>query len=184
MDEQALITLFEARDEAAIEETETAYGNALRRLASRFLHSEEAAEECVNDTFLKAWNAIPPAKPANLRGYLYQICRRTALARLEHDAAQKRTATVVSLTEELATCLPDPTAEQAYDAETLGELLNRFVGTLSVEHRRIFLRRYWYGDSVEDIAKQLHCGQAKIKTSLHRSRQKLRTLLESEGFTV
>ena len=184
MDDRDLLALYEARNEAALEETDGIYGTALKRLASRFLQNESDVEECVNDTYLKIWDAIPPAKPDCLRAYLFQVCRRTALSRLEHDGAQKRSANVVALTDELACCLPDPAADGDFAAQELGQLLNRFVGSLPPQQRILFLRRYWYGDSIEEIAKHCRCSISKVKTSLHRSRQKLRIMLESEGFSV
>ncbi len=184
MTDDDLLALFDARDEAAIEQTAAKYGERLTRLSLRLLSDDGAAEECVNDTYLKAWRAIPPAKPAHLAAYLSQIARHTAFEMLEKSGAQKRAATLVSITDEMAACLPDrwqvsPPSEVEYK-----EWVNAFLAILSDDARRIFLRRYFFADSVSDIAKRYRISESKVKTTLHRTRQKLRTFLEEEAIAL
>ncbi|MGM9619011.1 MAG: RNA polymerase sigma factor [Oscillospiraceae bacterium] len=184
MEEQDIVGLFWQRDEEAIAACRAQYGGYLTALAGRILQSPEDAEECVSDTYLKAWQHIPPERPVHLRAYLAKLCRFLAFGRLDWQNADKRKAELVELTEELAQCLPDKQAEQALESRELGRALDRFLRTLGDEPRRIFLRRYWFADSIVEIAARFGVGESKVKTSLFRTRQKLRTFLESEGYTV
>ena len=182
MEDAAIIALFFARDEDALRQTADKYGGALMALARRILRDAEDAEECVSDTWLTAWNTIPPQNPAHLYAYLAKICRFSAFGRLDKAHAQKRTATVVSLSAELEGCLPAglPTEDEA----ELGRLLNGFLSGLDGEKRRIFLRRYWFGDSVREIAARYRITESKVKVTLFRLRGQLKTFLEKEGVTV
>ena len=181
MTDDELISLYQMRDEAAIEQTALQYGKRLLRLAFQLLHDERTAEECVNDTYLKAWNAIPPACPSHMCAYLLQITRRNAFAVLEKEHAQKRCAELVSLTDEMAQCLPDCTQEKAAIEAEYRERIQEFLASLPVSTRRVFLRRYWFGDSVSDIAHRYHMSESNVKTTLHRTRHKLRVFLEKES---
>jgi len=175
-----LIALFDSRDETAIEQTAVCYGKRLYQLALRLLHDEGDAEECVNDTFLRVWNAIPPAYPTHLGAYLSQITRRSAFAVLEKREAQKRHAELVSLTDEMAQCLPDRLQEDMACKVEFREKINLFLASLPVSARRVFLRRYWFADSVKEIAARYHISESNVKTSLHRTRKKLCEFLEKE----
>lgn len=179
MDDNALIALFFARDEDALRKTADKYGGALMALARRILRDTEDAEECVSDTYLAAWNTIPPQMPAHFYAYLAKICRFSAFDRLDKAHAQKRTAQVVSLSAELELCIP--AAMPNRDAEELGQLLNGFLAALPTEKRRIFLRRYWFGDSIDEIAYRYHISESKVKVTLFRLRERLKVFLEKEG---
>lgn len=181
MDDGKIIELFMLRDEAAIEETDAAYGAKLHRIAANILYNREDAEESVNDTYLKAWNAIPPQKPVHFFAYLSQICRRIALGKLDWNHAEKRSAVIVELTSEMESCIPDRSLEFEMTGEELGKLLNCFLGGLSRPSRVIFMRRYWYADSIQEIAARYGFSESKVKTQLHRTRKKLYDFLESEG---
>lgn len=182
MDDPEIVELFWDRDQRAVAEVQRRYGAMLRRLAQRLLFSPEDAEECVSDACLAAWNSIPPQRPVHLSAYLARLCRCSAFDRLDRRTAQKRTAEVVELTRELELCVPDPAAQVGETA--LGEALNAFLGTLSEEKRRIFLRRYWYGDGVKEIARRYGLGESKVKTALMRTRNSLREFLSKEGFSL
>jgi len=184
MEDSAILDLYWARDEQAIARTEEAYGHRLLQLAQRILQTREDAEESVSDTYMKAWQTIPPQRPTYFFAYLAKLCRNFALGRLDWQNAAKRKAEVVSLSDELQLCIPGSDLEQTLEARELGQLLNRFLESLSRENRVLFMRRYWYADSIADIAQ--HCGitQSKAKTQLFRLRAKLRTFLESEGVFV
>ena len=184
MEDQEIIALYWARKEQAIRETETAYGGKLNALAYRIVNTHEDAQECVSDTYLAAWNTIPPQRPEYFFAYLAKICRNFCLGRLDWLNAAKRKAEVVTLTREMELCIPDRSNDRRREGQELGELLNRFLGTISRENRMIFLRRYWFADSVEEIAHHYHFSQSKVKTSLYRTRNKLSAFLEKEGVKV
>ena len=184
MDDKQIISLYCARTENAITETEKKYGSLCRRTAFDILRSDEDAEECVNDTFLKVWESIPPQNPDNLPAFLRKITRNTALHIWEKHSAAKRGAGQIPLAlEELQECLPaaDDVA-QSVNAALLTELLNRFLSNLSTDSRKIFMQRYWYMRSVREIADDLLIGESKVKVSLHRTRKSLKQFLEKEGF--
>lgn len=184
MEDHEIIALYWDRNEQAIEETEKTYGGKLSALAYRIVSTREDAQECVNDTYLAAWNTIPPQRPAFFFAYLAKICRNFSLGRLDWLNAARRKAEVVTLTREMELCIPDRANERRLEGQELGAVLNRFLGTISRENRMIFLRRYWYADSIEEIAQRYRCSQSKVKTSLHRTRNKLSAFLAKEGVTV
>ena len=184
MEDQDIIAGLFRRDDSALEELQKAYGAKLLRLAKRFLKSREDAQEAVNDAYLRTWQTIPPQRPEYLFAYVSQLCRHAALEKVDWLTAQKRSAPVVELTEELAQCLPDPAPEREAESRELGEALNGFLGTLDREKRGIFLRRYWYGDSIRDIATRCGAGESKVKTTLYRLRKDLKDYLEKEGISV
>ena len=184
MEDQAIIALFQSRSEDAIHACREEYGSYLSSLALRILHDNSDAEECVSDTYWQVWRRIPPDEPQHFKAYLAAICRYFAFDRLDHRQAKKRSAEIVELTEELQCCPPDHGAEEELNLRELGRTLDRFLRTIDAEPRRIFLRRYWFADTVREIA--AHCGisESKVKTSLFRTREKLRTYLESEGYKI
>ena len=184
MEDANIIELYWVRDEEAIRLTDEAYGRKLEILSHNILRSIEDAQECVNDTYLRTWNAIPPSRPRQFFAFLASICRHLSLNKLDWKAAAKRNAEVVTLTEEMALCIPDREGERKLEGKELGRLLNRFLENLPKESRLIFLRRYWYLDTVAQIAQRYSITESKVKMQLSRTREKLRTFLEKEGVTV
>lgn len=184
MEDREIIALYWSRNEQAIRETENTYGGKLNALAYRIVNTHEDAQECVSDTYLAAWNTIPPQRPEYFFAYLAKICRNFCLGRLDWLNAAKRKAEVVTLTREMELCIPDRGNDRRLEGQELGRLLNRFLETISRENRMIFLRRYWFADSIEEIASRYHFSQSKVKTSLHRTRNKLSAFLKKEGITV
>lgn len=184
MTDQEIIELYWQRDQQAIAATEKAYGRRLKSLAGNLLFSSEDAEECVSDTYLKAWQTIPPARPTYLFAYLAKICRFAAFGRLDWQNAQKRKARVVELTEELAQCIPDAAADRQAEGEAIGRAMDAFLKGLPADKRRLFLRRYWFQQSIGDIAAAEGCGESRVKTSLHRMRKALQEHLEKEGISI
>ena len=184
MEDSQIIDLFWARDEQAIRETDAAYGRKLHVLADKIVCSHEDAEESVSDTYMKAWNTIPPQRPSYFFAYLAKICRNFALDRMDWKNAAKRKAEVVTLTQEMEQCVPDPSHERKLEGEEIGRLLDRFLAGLSQESRLIFMRRYWFTDSIKEIAARYGISESKVKTRLHRTRTKLQFFLESEGIYV
>lgn len=184
MTDPQIIALFWDRNEDAIRETDTAYGRRLYLMSDRILHSALDAEESVSDTYMRAWETIPPQKPNYFFAYLAKLCRNFSLMRLEWNNAAKRNAQIVELTKELECCIPDPACERTLEGEELGWLLDRFLEGLPLQNRLIFLRRYWFSDSVREIAQRYGITESKVKTQLHRTRKKLQLFLEKEGICV
>lgn len=184
MEDSEIIGLYWDRDEDAIQETDRAYGRRLHSLSNRIVENYEDAQECVSDTYMKAWQAIPPQRPNYFYAFLAKICRHLSLGRVDWNNAAKRKADLVSLTAELEQCIPGSSLEAKLEGEELGRLLNDFLQTEPKESRMIFLRRYWYADSVGEIAARYGIGESKVKTRLHRTRGRLRAYLEKEGIAV
>jgi RNA polymerase sigma-70 factor (ECF subfamily) len=186
MDDSGIVELYWRRDEQALSETESKYGRYCLKIADNILHSGEDARECVNDTWLGAWNAIPPHRPAILSTFLGKITRRLSLKRLRDSSADKRGGGSVPVSfSELEECVPSgQTIDQRVEANELTEIINSFLGTLTVTQRRVFLRRYWYCDAVTDIAARFGFSEGKTKMMLKRTRDKLRERLEKEGIFV
>lgn len=186
MEDLQIIQLFWERSEQAISETATKYGVFLWRIARNILGSHDDADECVNDTYLRAWNAIPPSRPSVLRAWLGRITRNLSLDRWNQSRAQKRGGSAVDvLLGELSECVPSPhRTEQHLEDQALADALSAFLRTLPRENRVIFLRRYWYGDRLEVIAAGMDCSAGKVKSSLFRTRKKLLAYLEKEGICL
>lgn len=184
MKDEAILDLYFSRDEAAIAETDAAYGRSLLTLSNRILENLQDAEESVSDTYLKTWDTVPPQWPSHFFGYLAKICRFCSMDRFDWNHAAKRRANVVSLTQEMEACIPDARQAQELEARELGRILNRFLEGLPSETRMIFLRRYWFSDSIAQIAQRYGIGESKVKTSLHRTRKKLSDYLAKEGIPV
>lgn len=184
MEDRQIIELFWSRDGAAIPAAQEKYGGSLLRLAQRLLDNREDAEECVNDVWLNAWNAIPPERPRLLFAWLARVYRNLAFDRLDWKNAEKRRADVVALTVELEGCIPDIRREQRPVGQEVGAMLTVFLQSLPQEARLVFLRRYWYGDSIREIALRYGFTESKVKTMLLRTRNRLRAYLEEEGITV
>ena len=184
MTDAEIIQLYWSRNEDAIRETDAVYGRKLHTLAERIVQNNEDAQECVSDTYMKTWDTIPPQRPQYFFAYIAKICRNFALGVLDWKNAAKRKGEVVALTQEMAACIPDPQHERRLEGEELGKVLNRFLETLSYESRVIFLRRYWYLDSIAEISEGLGITQSKVKTQLHRTRAKLHAFLAKEGIAV
>lgn len=183
MEDGQIIDLYWNRDQRAIRETDGKYGKLLGSIAWNLLRSREDSEECVNDTYLRAWEAIPPARPGAFRTWLGRITRNLSLDRWKRRDAEKRGGGPEPLLGELEDCLPARRGRSVEDLE-LAEALNAFLRDLSAEARAMFLRRYWYGESVAEVAAALGCGEGKVKSSLFRSRRALREHLEREGIAV
>lgn len=183
MEDKAIVALYWQRDEAAIRQTDDRYGDYLLAVARRILADEGDSAESVNDTYLKAWNSIPPHRPENLRTYLCRITRQTAIDRLRRRLAQKRVDSEYCLSlEELEECVaaPDSPCAEA-ERQVLAQAVNAFVRTLEPREREIFLRRYFYFEPLREIAARQGGSVAAVKSGLFRTRQRLRAYLEKEG---
>lgn len=183
MDDKQIVDLYWERNEKAISATAAKYGGYCYSVANNILNNRADAEECVNDTYLSAWNSMPPHRPSVLSTFLGKITRRISIDKWRKSGAEKRGGgqpTVVL--DELSECIPDKNSvEHAVDAQILADVINSFVKSLSDKDRHVFLCRYFYLDSVESIAARFGYSQSKVKSMLYRTRQKLRTRLEKEG---
>lgn len=184
MDEKEIIDLYWNRSEDAITETDALFGRRLRRLANRILQDQENAEESVNDTYLKTWNSIPKARPQYLYAYISAICRHVCLDLLDWKQAEKRNAEIVAITDEIELCIPDSQEENRLQSKQIAEAMDVFLESLPEQSRLIFLRRYWYADSVADIARRYSLTESKVKMQLLRTRGKLKDYLEKEGIQI
>lgn len=183
MEDTKIIELYEARSERAIAETASKYGAYLDTIAFNILQDREDAEECVSDTYLKTWNAIPPKKPSVLRTFIGKITRNLALDQYDRRTAQKRGGGEVALClDELEECLgAEDSALAEIEGKDLAGLIDRFLENQKPELRKMFVRRYWYLDSIHDVSEKFGCGESRVKTTLFRMREELREYLESEG---
>ena len=179
MEDYKIVDLYWERKERAIAETEKKYGKMLHSLSYSLLSSHEDAEECVNDTYLGAWNTMPDARPMYLGSFLSKITRRLSIDRWRREHRGKRGG-VAGMVEELSDCIPDgDTPATEYERGLLRDELNAFLHTLTEEKRAIFLRRYFYAQPLSVIAKELGIGEAKVKVVLHRLREQLKQRLEA-----
>ena len=185
MTDEKIIALFFSRDEAALERVAEKYGAYCFTIANNILENQQDSEECVNDTYLAAWQSIPPEKPKQLSSYLGRIVRNFALMRYRKDRAGKRGGAVTEISLELMTLTPDDTDLAAEcDARKLGLVIDIFLRSLKKADRQIFIRRYWFGDPIADICRQYGFAEARVKSSLHRTREKLAERLKKEGITL
>ncbi len=183
MNDERIIELYFARDEAALTETENVYGGYCMRIAKNILEAREDAEECVNDTYLKAWNSIPPTYPSSLRAFLGRITRNLSISRYRKNHAEKRGVPI--LLSELGDCIPEPMTSGGIDSEReLLKVINSWLRGLSPDDRAIFVRRYFSGDEVKSLAEASGHTQNYISVRLFKLRKKLKEALESEGYEL
>ena len=181
MDDKRIIDLLWQRAEQGIDALQAKFGKALLGLSIHILKDPQDAEEAVSDTYLALWNAIPPARPDPLSTFAFKICRNTALNRLRSRTAQKRSAYELSL-EELSEVLPGEEFQAQLDARELGRCIDRFLETLDPDSRRLFVRRYWFGDTVSELASDMQLREGNVSVRLHRIRAKLKDYLTQEDF--
>ena len=186
MQDEQIVALYWERDESAITATQEKYAAYLTKIAHNILDDPGDSEESVNDTYLAAWNSIPPHKPSVLSTYLGKLTRRISIDRWRRRTSQKRGKGEFALSmtemEDLMTDREDP--QSVLDAKVLGELLNRFLRTLKPEERNAFIGRYYYMDTLRDVASYCGMSEGKAKSMLFRTRQHLRTYLEEEGYIL
>ena len=186
MEDDQIIALYWQRSEDAIHETAQKYGKYCRTIAYNILQSFEDSEECVNDTWAKVWDAIPPFRPNNLAVFLGKVTRNLALDRYRKNAAGKRGYGQTAMAfEEITACIPaSDHAQQLIDDMALRDLLNQFLASLAEEDRKIFMLRYWYMSSIKDIAAKYGITESRVKMSLFRSRRQLKSRLQKEGVAL
>lgn len=182
MEDRHIVKLLLDRAQRALELLEKRFGKRLLALSRNILGIPEDAEEAVSDTYLEVWNTVPPNEPDPLAGYVYRLCRNIALDRVKYLTAEKRDSRYDLSLEELENCIPTSALEETVEARELGRILNRFVGTLREEDRALFLRRYWFGDEVREIAGDLGIRPNAASVRLSRLRSRLREVLIQEGY--
>lgn len=184
MEDAGIVRLYWERSERALAETAAKYGNYCYSIAYHILDSKEDAEESVNDTYHDAWNSMPPHRPSILSTFLGKITRRISIDKWRNRNAKKRGGGEMPLVlDELQECITDDkSVEKAYERQHLSEVVNRFVKSLPETEQKVFLCRYWYMDPVAEIGRQFGFSESKVKSMLHRTREKLRLVLSKEGF--
>ena len=183
MDDLQIIELYFDRNERAIKETDRKYGRLCFQVAKNLLWNREDSEECVNDTYLALWNQIPPTRPIHFPAFICKITRNLSLKKLASSNALKRSADIVSLSEFEAT-LPDYSFAPDGGDEELGKRISEFLWSQKELERNVFLRKYWFFDSISQIAKRYSLGENTVKSMLFRTRYRLREFLKKEGFEV
>ena len=186
MDDNHIVDLYWERSEAAISETDKKYGRYCHYIAYNILFNNEDSQECVNDTYLKAWKTIPPYRPRGLAAFLGRLTRNISINRYKYINADKRSDGQIPLVlDELQECGPArEDADNVLEDMALAAVFNRFLSDLPEEARNIFMRRYWYMCSVKEIAGDYSITESKVKMSLMRSRNHLKQLLEEEGVVL
>ena len=181
MEDIKIIELFRERDERAIAELKQKYGKLCLYVAGNILSVHEDTEECVNSAYFDVWNKIPPESPNDLKTYLCRIVKNKAIDRLKYNSAAKRSPELTVSLDELSECIPAP-AEDRLSASELAELISRFLHSQDEKHRKVFVRRYWYGDPLSRIAELYGMNEKTVATYLFRTRNKLKEFLRKEGY--
>lgn len=185
MEDYKIIELFFERSEQAIIALSEKYGNLCHKIAMNILNNRLDAEECINDAYLAIWNAIPPQRPDSLQSFLCRIIRNLSIKKYHSNTALKRNSFYDIALDELETCIPSAAiVEDTCDANELAEHINRFLGTLDTENRVMFMRRYWYADSVSEIAVKFQISSHNATVRLSRIRKKLEKYLLKEGYYI
>ena len=185
MDDTQIIDLYWDRDQGAITATAGKYGSFLHALSWNILRSHHDAEECVNDTYFRAWNAIPPERPDPLLTYILKIVRNISLKVYRRNGAAKRSSRYTLALDEIEACIADSkTVEAELEAGELAHVIEGFLDTQTVENRIIFMRRYWFADSYKDIAELMGLSEKNISVRLTRIREKMRRYLTERGVLI
>lgn len=185
MQDDDIVKLFLARSETAVAELSNKFGHFCYTIAFNILSNYQDSEECVNDTYLTAWNIIPPNQPRKLSSFLGRITRNIALDKFDYNTAKKRNGEFDLILSELEECISSPAdVEKQYNEGETATYISTFLRKLDFEHRNVFMRRYWYADSISDISKRFEISESKVKSMLFRIRNKLRFFLEKEGVEI
>ncbi len=184
MEDIGIITLYFNRDERAIVETEEKYGKLCKKIANNILGDEYEADECVNDTYLGLWNAIPPERPNSLKAFAARIARNVSLKKLKYNTASKRACDTVISIHELEEILPDSLNNDSIEDMELGEWINEFLKNEKEDRRNVFIRKYWFFDSVSEICEMYGYTESKVKSMLYHTRTKLHHYLTKKGVSI
>lgn len=182
MEDQGIVDLYLKRSQQAIVETKNKYGAYCRVIARNILSSYSDVEECENDTYLAAWNVIPPTMPRKFSVFLGRITRNIALDKYGYNTAKKRNREFEVILTELEDCLSSPdSVEAVYEAGEIAKLISQFLYDIEEQARHLFIRRYWYSESIKDLAMRFNMSTSKVTSTLFRTRNKLKAYLDKEG---
>lgn len=184
MDDTQIVDLFFARNEKAIEETDTKYGKSSFGLAHNILKNVSDSEECVNDTYLTLWNAIPPARPYKLKAFILKITRNLALKKLEYNTAQKRTPDILVSFSEIENVISSDSLNSSMGDKEIADYICTFLWRTKLDLRKVFVRRYFFFESISDIASRYGYSESKVKNMLYRTRNQLKKYLIMEGVVL
>ena len=185
MTDVQIIELYWNRDENAIKQSDIKYGPYCRKIAYNILYNSEDTEECVNDTWFRSWDNIPPQKPNSLSAFFGRIIRNLSISRYRANHAKKRYDGITALLSELEECIPsNNSTEKTVELKLLTEIIEKWLTTLSKDDRALFLRRYWYGDAVKTLAKENGSTESQMAKKMFRLRNALKAVLEQEGIDV
>lgn len=185
LDDEKIVDLYWERTEIAISETSKKYSRYLRTIAFNILSNHLDAEECENDTYIAAWNAMPSARPNKLLAFLGRITRNIALDRYDYNTAKKRNNEFDLLLSELEDFISSPSdVETQFENGELSKAISNYLRTIDSKYRLVFIRRYWYSDSIKSISSHLSMSESKVKSILFRTRKNLKTYLEKEGIII
>ena len=185
MDDQEIIDLYLQRNELAVKETESKYNSYCFRIANNILSIPEDAEECVNDTWVSAWNKIPPVIPKSLKAFLSKLVRDISLSRYREKHAQKRYNGMEVMLDELEECIPSEfDVHQNFEQQELSDLINDWLGSLTHEDRALFVKRYYYGDSVKSLAKLQGSTENQMAQRMLKLRNNLKSFLLMKGVSL
>lgn len=185
MDDKKIIDLYWERSESAIVETSKKYGRYCDKIAFNILNNNQDAEECVNDAYNATWNAIPPNCPGSLKVYIGRIVRNISLSKYDYNTAKKRNNYFDVILSEIEECIASSeTVEAIYERAELSRVIDAFLSEMDKDSRIVFVRRYWYSDSIKDISSLLQMSESKVKSMLFRTRNKLKIHLEKEGISL
>ena len=184
MEDQKIIELYFKRNEQAIKETDTKYGKLCRSIAYNILNNLEDSEECVNDTYVSIWNAIPPTKPNNFMAFICKVTRNLSLKRLKFMNREKRSADMLVSLDELEAVLSDENSVADLNDEDIGKLISSFLRSQKEDSRNVFIRKYYFFDSITEIAKRYSFTESKVKNMLFYTRNKLKDYLIKEGVEI
>lgn len=185
MDDHTIIELFFERSEQAIVELSKKYGAVCNSVAYNILNNRLDSEECVNDAYLAVWHAIPPQRPNPLLSYVCRIVRNLALKKYHANTALKRNSIYDVCLDEIAHCFPSPSSvEEEIDALEVAKMIDQYLETLDQQSRIMFIRRYWYSDSIEDLANLFHMSKHNVSVHLYRIRKNLKKYLIQEGASL
>lgn len=185
MEDKEIIEKFFARDEQAIAAIEDKYGKLCRRVSHNILKDYEDVDECLNDTWLSVWNNIPPERPHSLMAYVAKITKNLSLKKYRDNSGRHKVSEFFMSLDEIVECIPDQQIDDdATGDDELREIIEKFMDTLSVQNRVIFMKRYWYEDSLQDIAEAMGLSYSSVSVRLHRIRKQLKKFLEKENIVL
>lgn len=184
MNDHEIIELYFSRDEEAIKQTDLKYGRLCRQISYNILNNQEDAEECVHDAYIGVWNAIPPTRPNHLLSFICKITRNQSLKRLESMTRQKRSQGILVSLDELAEILPDESVADGANDEEISKLISDFLRSEKEDVRNVFIRKYFFFDSIGEIAKRYDFTESKVKNMLYRTRMKLKDFLIRQGIAL